>query len=285
MRSGAAPVRGADIGTPAASGFRVHPTEYGAWFLVGVPWAAGMVAGRGPAGGWLLGGALACGVAAREPLLWALWRWRRRLPAVPTWRAGVVFAVGALVAGAAWARSGVDATGLFCLGAAGLLGLADVAARVLWSKPTPAGSLGGAVAGGLVCPALLSGSGPPAPEAWLLGAGMAYIFGVSLCAMHLFLARVPRHPCGVAGMMALLWGWTVGAGTLLLAAGLWVGADRSAAMALGIGVLRAQRARRQPRTTAFRRLGWREACWIATMAALILAPVALPAAGARAPLP
>jgi|GEM_PF-5463566 len=254
----------------AAAVRRIGPAESGAWFLVGVPWVAAMAVSRAPAAGWWLGLALGCGVAAREPLLWGLWRWWRGLPAVPTWRAGALFGVAALGAGALWWHSGVPTAAMLCCAAITTVGAADLLARAARPKPAVAGSLAGAVAGGLVCPALLSAAGRLNARAWLLGACLAYTLGVSSCAMHLFLERVPRRSGARSRAAVWLWGWTLGAGALLLTAGLLAGAGPAAGLALCLGVQRAEWARRQPRTTAFRRLGWREALWLGITAALLL---------------
>ncbi len=247
-----------------------HASETGAWFLVGVPWVAAMVAGRAPLAGWLLLPVLVFGILAREPIIWGLWAHRRRLPPPPAWRTGTLYGLVAVVCAVLWASSGVGAMALACAAATATLGALDVVARVVWSKPTAVGGIAGALAGGFIAVAVLADAARPGAAPWVVGACLAYALGVSACAMHLFVQRVPRR-APTTPAVGLLWGWTLGAGALVMLLGLHAGGGRAAAAAAALGLVRAEMARRQPRTTAFRRLGWREGLWLATVGALVVA--------------
>ncbi len=244
--------------------------ERGAWFVVGVPWAAAMVVARGPAEGWLLLPPLVLGVLAREPVMWSLWALRRRLPPPVPWGPGLWFGLAAAASVLVWGASGVGAAAVASAAAAAVLGAVEVLTRVLRSRPTPLGGIAGAVGGGAVTLAVLSGAGSPTPTAWALGACLAYTLAISSLALHLSVRRVPRRADPAPGCR-LLWGWTIGAGAALLLLGAQAGCVWTAALAVGLGLVRAEIARRQPRTTAFRRLGWREAVWLGMVGALLAA--------------
>lgn len=261
----------ATAGTTIRAAARATPyaAERGAWFLVGVPWLAAMVVGGAPVSGWFLVPTLVFGVLAREPLMWAAWALRRRLPVPPAWRFGVVFAMMAAASTVLWTRSAVGWPALAPLAASVGLTAVDMGARVVMSKPTALGGLAGAVAGGCIATTVMLVAGRPAALAWVLGACLAYGLGISSCALHLSLQRVPRRATGTSAAV-LLWGWTVVAGGALILMGLHTTAERVAVASVCLGLVRAELARRQPRTTAFRRLGWREGVWLVAMSALVV---------------
>jgi hypothetical protein len=261
----------ATAGTTVRAATRATPyaAERGAWFLVGIPWLAAMVVGGAPVSGWFLVPPLVFGVLAREPLMWTLWACRRRLPVPPAWRLGIVFAMMAVASTVLWARSAVGWPAFACLAASVGLTAVDVGARVVWSKPTAVGGLAGAVAGGCIATTVMLAAGRPAPLAWVLGACLAYGLGISSCALHLSMQRVPRR-ASTTSAAVLLWWWTVVAGSALILMGLHTTGERAAVAAVCLGMVRAELARRQPRTTAFRRLGWREGVWLVAMSALVV---------------
>ncbi len=259
----------ASVAAPRLQRAVPHSTEHGAWFLVGVPWAAAMAAARAPVGGWLLLPVLLFAVLAREPLLWVLWARRRHMPP-PAWGRGALFGVAAAACGLLWVHLGAGALAAACLVGSATLAALDVLARVVWSKPTAVGGLAGALAGGLVATAVLASGGRSGMAPWVIGACLAYALGVSSCAMHLFVQRVPRRAV-TPPAAALLWGWTLGAGALVVLLGLQTSGGRAAAAVACLGLVRAEMARRQPRTIAFRRLGWREGLWLAAVGALVVA--------------
>ncbi len=251
------------------------PAESGAWFVAGVPWAVGILLGHAPLAGLWLGAALAAAVLAREPLLWSLWRRARRLPPLPGEGVAGALALLALILLAVWAgwvRSG-PALGAAAAGlAAGLFeaGLRLGNARAWWPE-VPAAAV--EVFGVTVAAAAPR---PHGPGGLLVpAAALGYAAAAAVCAMGLHLERVPRQSRrGTARAGWLLWGWTAGAGLLLVAGGASLGAAPVTAAVVGLGLWHAAAAWRQPRTTAFRRLGWREAAWLVGIGGLLVAVLA-----------
>ncbi len=248
------------------------PAERGTWVLVGLPWAAGAAAGI-LSGAWgpslLLGGALFCGVMAREPLVWSLWRRTHGLPPLPEWRGGAAWAAAGLALTAAWWHLCPQpvhrvALALVLLGAAWEAGMRLIRASAWWP------GIGGSAlsAAGIF---LAAGTAAPEPATWVAAGGIAYAVGCTVCAMGLYTSRVPQaRPAARSAPTRLLWGWSAAGGVSLAIAGLTTGALTTSAMVLGMGLLHAEMAHTQPRTRNFRWLGWREALWLATVIALIL---------------
>lgn len=249
----------------AAAKRRLWPAERGLWLIVGLPWAAGLASGPAPAAAGLLAAALFCGVVAREPLMWSLWRRLRGFGPRADWWSATLWAVaGCALAGVWWSLSPAAAPriglSLVALAAAWDGGMRLWNARLWW--PGVAGAA--ATAAGTYLAA--RGGAALGPVSLVVAMVLAYAAGASMCAMGLFVSRVSGAPR--AGM--LLWLWTAGGGVPLTVAGLAAGALPVSALALGMGLLHAEMACQQERSLDFRRLGWREATWLATVTALVL---------------
>ena len=247
------------------------PAERGTWVIVGLPWAAGTATAaldRGFGPGILLGAAIFCGVMAREPLVWSVWRRTHKVAPSPEWRRGVTWAAAALVLTAAWWHANplpVQRAGL----ALALLAVGwDSAMRLVRASDWWPGVAGSAcTSAGVYLAALAT---PPTPATWVAAASIAYAVGCTMCAMGVYTSRVPRsRPAGVTASTRLLWGWSAGGGVPLAVAGMTTGSLAIPAVALGMGLLHAKLAHKQPRTLDFRRLGWQETIWLATVFVLI----------------
>ncbi len=248
------------------------PSERGTWVIVGLSWTAGTAPaalGRGFGPDLLLGAAIFCGVMAREPLVWSLWRRTHKVAPSAEWRRGAAWAAAALVLTASWWHAHplpVQRAGL----ALALLGVGwDSAMRLVRASAWWPGVAGSAcTSAGVYLAALAT---PLAPATWLAAAGIGYAVGCTMCAMGVYTSRVPRsRPAGVTVSTRLLWGWSAGGGVSLAVAGMTTGCLAMPAVALGMGLLHAELAHEQPRTLDFRRLGWQETVWLATVVALIL---------------
>ncbi len=240
--------------------------------MLGVPWAAGTWVGHAAWAAACLGAALAAAILAREHLLSSLWSARRRTPP-RGWLRGALWVVASAVCLAGWMwglHPGVrPLIGAAAIGAAGLLegALRLRNARAWWPR-VPAAAL---AAWGAVL-AAAAGRGAAGLPVAAVAAAMGYATAASVCAVELYVERMPRagQPGRSADAGVWLWGWTAGGGGLLFSACATVGAAPVGAVALALGVLHAEMAAQQPRTSAFRRLGWREAAWLLSTAVALL---------------
>ena len=248
------------------------PAERGLWLVLGVPWAAGAWLSHAPWPAVWLGGAMAAAVMAREHLLSSA-RSVRRHGSAPGWPRGLLWAAGASLCLGLWAwwlRPGP--LPLAGVAAIVLAGLFEAALRLrnarAWWPRVPAAAV---VAWGAAL-AAAGARGPAAHSVAAVAAAMGYAAAASVCAVELYLERIPRGgpPGRPADAGAWLWGWTAGGGGLLFSACAATGAAPVGAVALALGVLHAEMAWQQPRTLAVRRLGWREAAWLLTVAAALM---------------
>lgn len=252
------------------------PAERGTWVVLGLPWLAGTAAAGSPtalAAAVLLGAALFCAVLAREPLLWSLWRLRRGFPPRPDMAAGLRLAAAAALTVVLWFwlapgpdhRAGIA---MLALGSAGEAVLRLLRPRSWW--PGVMGSAFGAAGACLAAGAARSGTG-----GWGLALGLGYAAGCAMCAMGIHMAKVSRGGEAASAAGALLWGWAATGALPLAAVGAPGHALPLAAAAVGMGLAHAALAQRSPRTLAFRRLGWREAAWLAAMTGMLWVGVRL----------
>ena len=244
------------------------PSERGIWVMVGVPWLAGtLTAGGGTA--LALSGVFAaglfCTVLAREPLSWTLWRRLHRYPPLPGWPAGALWGTAAVAMLSLWYLLAPAPAHLAGLAAIALGGAWEIAmrlrrARAWWPGLAGSGltSAGAFLAAGAVA--------APDPARWVAAGALAYAAACAMSAMGLHMCRVSRA-ADTRGPTALLWAWSAAGGALLVLAGSRAHAPAAAALLLGLGLLHAAMAQRQPRTRDFRRLGWREAVWLAAVGA------------------
>lgn len=247
------------------------PAERGIWVMLGIPWltatlGVGTEAELGQS--MLLAACLFCVALAREPLSWALWRRVRRFPPLPGWPMGVFWGAAASVLCVLWylwVPSADHRVGWILLAAGGAweLVMRLWRARAWWP---------GTVSSGLIAAGVFWAAGPDLPltaTRWVAAASLAYAAGGSVAAMGLQVARV-SHTADSLGPTVLLWAWSgLGAALLLLVGSRAHTLPASVAVA-GLGLLHAMFAHRHPRTRDFRRLGWREAVWLAAVGASLL---------------
>ncbi len=253
------------------AGWLRWPAERGIWVMVGIPWLTGTLgvgtwAQMGPS--MLLAACLFCMTLAREPLSWALWRRVHRFPPLPGWPTGVFWgsAASALcVLWYVWAPAPGHRVGLILLASGGVW---EVVMRLWRARAWWPGMVGSC----LIAAGVFWAAGPDLPltaTRWGIAASLAYAAGCSIAAMGLQVVRVSRTADSL-GPTVLLWAWSGLGATLLLLVGSRSHTLVASIAVAGLGLLHAVLAHRQPRTRDFRRLGWREAVWLAVIGATLL---------------